>query len=119
MSQLILTRGNDLRKGSSPRSFFAQKLEFGPGMLVISLVMFLGLMSVVTLMHATKEVTKGFMVTSLESQREELLRDYEINAMKIAKASSMVTIQETDQFKSMVRPRSVSYVYSDGTLASR
>jgi len=118
MSQLILARGSQLKRGVR-HNLFPTRLEFGPRMLVFSLVVFVCLISLVTLMHSTKKVTKGFVLTSLEVERGELLREYEINTMRLAEASSLYAIQNTDKFKSMVRPRTVSYVRTDSALASR
>lgn len=98
---------------------FSVNLEIGPAFLVVSLVVFVAFISLVTLMHSTKEVTKGFQVTSLEEQRETLLREYEVKTMRLAEASSLDSLQNSAKFKSMVKPTTVVYVRSDVGIASR
>ena len=118
MSQLILTRGSQLRKGTR-KSILPIRLKFNPNMLIASLVVFVCLISLVTLMHATKEVTKGFVLTSLEVERVDLLRNYEVRTMQIAEVSSLHAIQNTPKFQSMVRPRNVVYIHTESALAKR
>lgn len=98
---------------------FGIKFEVGPSMLVVSLIVFVCLISLVTLMHSTKEVTKGFMVSRLEEKRVGLIRDYEVKTMQLAEVSSLTSIQNSDKFKRMVKPRKVTFVYTDGALASK
>ena len=98
---------------------FNIKWQFGPSMLVVSLIVFVCLISLVTLMHSTTKVTKGFLMSSLEEQREGLLRDYQVKTLQLADATSLSTIQESDKFKRMVKPRTLTFVYTDGALASR
>lgn len=88
-------------------------------MLVVSLIVFVCLISLVTLMHSTKEVTKGFFMSSLEEKRQGLVKEYEVQTMKLAEATSLSTIQASDKFNKMVKPRTVTFVYTDGALASR
>lgn len=118
MSQLVLTKSSDLRQGIR-KTMFGLKLEVGPSMLIVSLIVFVCLISVVTLMHSTKEVTKGFFMSSLEEQREGLVRSYEVQTMKLAEATSLSAIQSSDKYKRMVKPRGITYVYADGAIASR
>jgi len=85
-----------------------------------SLVLFVGLTVVITLMSSAQQVTKGYVLNSLEAQHQELIRESEKKDMDISKVRSLNFIQESSKVKSMVRPPEVAFVSNSGTkVASR
>lgn len=116
MSQLILSRGTHLK-----RNFFGRLLnrfELGPYLLMGSLVLFVGLSVVITLMFSAQQVTKGYVLNSLEAQHQELIRESEKKDMDISKVRSLNFIQESSKVKSMVRPAEVAFVSNSGTVVA-
>ena len=117
MSQLILARGNDYRKSILKR--ILPNVELGPYFLIVSLVIFVILVTVITLMFSTRQVTKGYVLNSLESKNQDLIRQSEVADMQLSKVKSLNYIQETSKVRKMVKPDQLVYVTSDSTIASK
>jgi hypothetical protein len=117
MSQLILSRGVSYNKGIIKRIF--PNFEFGPYFLIGSLVVFVALITVITLMFSTRQVTKGYVLNSLESTHQEIVRESEKKDMQISQVRSLKYIQESSKVGSMVRPSAVVFVSGETSIASR
>jgi len=117
MSQLILARGNRYR-----RSFFRRVLpnvEFGPFLLIGSLIFFVALITVSTLMFSTRQVTKGYALSSLDDKHQQLVKDSEVIDMKISTVRSLNYIKNTSKYQAMVHPRVLVFLNGDTAIAKR
>lgn len=117
MSQLVLARGAGYRK-SVLKKFFPN-FEIGPYFLVGSLVVFVALITVVTLLFSTRQVTKGYVLSLLEFEHQKLMRDSEVMDMQISKVRSLNFIQDSSKVKSMRIPNQVAYVSGETSIAQR
>ena len=112
MSQLILNNG------LTPRNFLT-RLTFGPYFLMGSLVLFVVLITVITLMFSTRQVTKGYVLNRLDAEHEKLIQESEQKEMQISQVRSLDFIERSQQIKNMVRPGAIVYMSGDTAIASR
>ena len=117
MSQLVLSRGRGYRKSIIKKIF--PNFEPGFGFLVVSLVLFVGLITVITLMFSARQVTKGYVLNSLKAQNEDLVKELEIQDMEISKVRSLSTLENSSQVRAMMRPRAVTYIDGETAIASK
>lgn len=95
------------------------EIEIGPSLLIFSLVIFVAVISVITLVFSTKEVTKGYVLKDLESKREALVREFEIKTTHVAEIQSIAKILENPRVKRMVRPGKIEYLPATTEIAQR
>ncbi len=116
MNQLVLTRGtyrrNIFRK-------FMPNFEVGPYFLVVSLVLFVVLITVITLMFSTRQVTKGYQLSELEAKNEELTKQSEVKDMEMSRVRSLQFIEGSGKVQRMVRPRELVYVEVAGATVAK
>ncbi len=118
MSQLILSRGNTSKKNIIKRFFPA--FEPGPYFLMGSLIAFVVLSTVITLMFSTNQVTKGYVLNRLEAKHQDLIKENEIHELQISKVRSLNYIKESSKINYMLRPGQIVYVDGgDTAIASR
>ena len=117
MSQLVLARGESYNKSLLQRIF--PRFEVGPYFLILSLIVFVVLITVITLMFSTRQVTKGYVLHRLEEQHQELVKESERYEMQISMARSLNSIQESSKVRSMVRPANVVFIQGDTAIAQK
>ncbi len=117
MSQLVLTRGNTLNRGLMAKFF--NRFAFGPSFLVLSLVLFVVLITLITLVFSTRQVTKGYVLNSLDADHQALVHSLELNEMQISQVKSLKFLEDSPKVNSMVRPNQVVFVNGDTAIASR
>jgi hypothetical protein len=117
MSQLILSRGIDYRGSLLKR--FMPNFHPGPGFLIASLIIFVALFTVITLMFSARQVTKGYVLNSLEAQHQEAIKENEQMDMELSKVRSLNHIQELPQVDAMVKPDQIVYFNSEVAIAKR
>lgn len=117
MSQLVLSKGNNYHRSIFYRIF--KKFEMGPVFLIVSLVIFVALITVITLVFSARQVTKGYVLNSLEAKHQELMRENENRDMQISQVRSLTFIQESSKVQSMVEPRQVVFVNGETTIAKK
>ncbi len=117
MSQLVISRGVNYKKNLFKK--FVLNFAPGPYFLVSSLVAFVVLITIITLIFSTRQVTKGYVLNSLDDKNQELLRENETKDMQISQVRSLNFIQQSGKVQSMVKPRSVVFVEGDTAIASR
>ena len=117
MAQLILSRGNHYSRNLL-KKFFA-KFELGPFFLLSSLIIFVSLITVITLMFSARQVTKGYVLNSLEAENSELVKENESMQMQISVARSLKSIQESPKVKRMVKPQASVFIHQETAIASR
>lgn len=120
MSQLVLENGAHYRKSLLKRLVPANLLSFAmsPYFLIVSLVVFVCLITLVTLISSTNEVTKGYMLNKLDAQQQALVKAREIANMQLSKVRSLDSIKSSSKVSSMVRPKVLVYVHGDSVLVS-
>lgn len=118
MSQLVLARGVNARSSLFKR-LWPSHLEFGPYFLIGSLVLFVALVTVITLMFSTRQVTKGYVLNKLDNVHEDLIKESERQEMKISQVRALSYIKQSSKVKSMRRPGEVVFVNTESALASR
>ena len=74
------------------------------GLILLSLAV----MGIVSLASLNDKAMKGYLLSQLENERQELISDGEITEMLTLKARAMDTIEE--QVTTMVKPEHVTYV---------
>lgn len=117
MSQLVLSRGEAYNKNFLSRIF--RNFQAGPYFLLTSLVLFVVLVTVITLMFSTRQVTKGYVLNKLEMEHQDLIKQREEQNMRISQAKSLSNIQNSPKVKSMHKPDLVVYVAGETEIASR
>jgi hypothetical protein len=113
MSQLILDRG------ASYRNKFFARLVMGPYFLVFSLIAFVILITVVTLMFSTRQVTKGYVLSKLDDEHQVLITQSEQNEMRISQVRSLDYIKNSESIGHMVSPDQIVFMGTDTAIASR
>ena len=94
--------------------------NFGPYFLIGSLVLFVVLVTVITLMFSTRQVTKGYVLNKLDNFHEDLVKESERQEMKISQVKALNFIEQSSKAQSMRRPAVVVYAGSaDTAIASR
>ena len=118
MSQLVLNRGVNAKKAFLKKFF--NIVEFGPYFLIASLIFFVALVTIITLVFSTQQVTKGYVLNKLEAQHQSLIKEGEQKQMQISKVRSLNFIEQSSKVSSMIRPDQVAFVsYGDSALASK
>lgn len=95
------------------------RFEFGPNMVVGSLVVMVVLLSCAYLAHFNQVATKGYDLKRLEAHRQQLLNQYEVKNMQLAQMQSMNNIVKSEKTGSMRRPSQIEYVKGASVLAVR
>jgi len=122
MSQLILEKGAKYNKGFVKRILdlrILRGIEVGPYFLIVSLVVFVGLLTMTTLVFSTSEVTKGYTLNKLDSEQQELVKLREIKDMQLSQVRALDSIKSSSKVAGMVRPNQVAFIHGDTVLVSR
>ncbi len=92
-----------------------EKLSFmSAGALVL---IALALMGIVSLASLNDKAMKGYQLSQLENERQELVSDGEITEMLTLKARSMDAIEQ--QVRGMVKPEHITYVMPVSVVAQK
>jgi len=70
-------------------------------------------------MFSTSQVTKGYVLSKLDAQHQNLIKESEHKEMQISEVRSLDYLQSSNQIARMVRPNAVVFVGSDTAIASR
>lgn len=117
MSHLVLDRGLNRKKNNIFN--LINQFRVGPYFLLVSLIAFVGMMTVITLAFSAQQVTKGYMMASLESDHKVLQRDTEIKDMQISQVRSLNYIENSPRVQRMVRPHQLVFVNGETAIAKR
>jgi hypothetical protein len=120
MSQLVLENGAHYRKSLLKRLVPVNFLNFAysPYFLIVSLVVFVCLITLVTLISSTNEVTKGYMLNKLDAEQQALVRERQMKEMQLSKVRSLDSIKNSSKVASMKRPSALVYVHGENVLVS-
>jgi hypothetical protein len=116
MSQLVLFRGVNYRRSLIQK--FYSKISLGPYFLIGSLIVFVALITVITLIFSARQVTKGYVFDSLENHHQDVVKQNEQIDMQISNVRSMLYIQNSNKVNSMRRPSQIVFVNGATPIAS-
>ena len=83
--------------------------------LVVLLVLCLAAVTIMTLMFAPEQVTKGYALNSLENEYRDLSREMEEKDMQVSLAKSLKLVEASPKVQRMVKPAQIGFI--DGTTA--
>lgn len=95
------------------------KLDVKPSFFIISIVAAVVISTVMTLVFATKGVTKGYVLRDLEMKSQGLVRQNEVINMQLAQAQSLHSVVTNDILLHMRPAQNVVYMSGSNTIASR
>lgn len=93
--------------------------KYGFLLLLFIMVLSVSGITVVTLIYSTKQVTKGYVINSLENENQVLVREMEVLDMKINDERSLKNISSSPRISMMRVPSGISYVKAENSIASR
>lgn len=70
-------------------------------------------------MFSARQVTKGYVLNSLESTHQENIKESERMDMKISQVRSLNYIKDSSKVRSMVKPNQIVYFNGDTAIASK
>ncbi len=117
MSQLILSRGIEYRRSLIKKLF--PKLELGTPFLIASLLMFVSLITIITLIFSARQVTKGYVLNSLESKHQDIVKESERMDMQISTVRSLNYIQDSIKVQSMIKPPQIVFASGETSIAKK
>lgn len=109
MSQLVLEKG-----AAYKRKLFSYASS--PYFLIVSMVGFVCLITLVTLVFSTNEVTKGYTLNKLDFEQQELVKEREVKEMLLSKVRALDAIKSSPRVQKMVRPGMVAFVSESGNV---
>lgn len=97
------------------------KLELNAATLFISFLVFIALITMITLLFAGKGVTKGYIVKQLEAERQTLTRENDVIGSKLAGAQSAQSVLLSRKMQSMRRlnDNHITFIRAENNLAQR
>ncbi|HBB02763.1 MAG: hypothetical protein US89_C0009G0055 [Candidatus Peregrinibacteria bacterium GW2011_GWF2_38_29] len=97
------------------------KFELNSGLLIASFIVFIALITMMTLFFAGKGVTKGYIVKQLEAERQTLIRENDVIGGKLASAQSADSLLLSRRAKTMVRLNEsrITFIRAESNLAQR
>jgi len=118
MSQLVLERGTTFRRSFIKKLLPLRNFEFklSPYFLLVSLVVSVCLITLITLMSSTNEITKGYTLDKLDDEQQELVKQREIKDMKLSQVRALDAIKSSRKVNGMVRPMNIAYVMEVGNV---
>lgn len=116
MAQLILSSGTNY---SAILKRFIRNFSPGPYFLGVSFIFCMALVTIITLTFSARQVTKGYVLNSLDAAHQELARESAKHDFQISQARALNSIEESSSIRRMVKPSMVVFVSSDTSIAQR
>ncbi len=118
MSQLVLERGTTFRRSLIKKLLPSRAFQFklSPYFLLVSLVVSVCLITLITLMSSTNEITKGYTLDKLDDEQQELIKQREIKDMKLSQVRALDSIRGSRKVRNMVNPGNIAYVIETGNV---
>lgn len=95
------------------------KLDLSPRFFILSIIAVVVFSTVMTLIFATKGVTKGYVLRDLEIKSQGLVRQNEVMTMQLAEAKSLDTVVHNDILLNMRPAKQIVYMSGSSAIASR
>jgi hypothetical protein len=93
--------------------------KYSSFVLIFSVVLSICCITVITLMYSTKQVTKGYVINSLDKENQKLLRELEVLNMNLNEKRALKNISSSDKISKMRNPSRIVYVNSESSIAKR
>lgn len=123
MMQITLQNTACARDWRTPRRELPSKINFKikTPILIVSLIIFTGLIITMTLSFSGKGITKGYTIKQLEAQRQILMRENQIIGSKLAGAQAIQNVVASERIKSMipVTEKRITYIRGESNLAQK
>jgi|GEM_PF-5990933 len=106
-----------------PQRKYAQTttIEMNSTILIISFIIFSALIIIMTLFFSGKEITKGYIIKQLESERQALTKENEIIGSKVAEAQAIQAALTNNHAQSMINltEKRITYLRGETNLAQK
>lgn len=86
--------------------------------LFLTVLFVIALSTVLTLVYATRGVTKGYVLRDFETRQRQLIRQNEVVRMQLAEAQSLHAVVTNDVLLHMRPAQAVMFLRGDSTMAS-
>lgn len=118
MPQLVLEKGAAYKKSLFRRMFSSNIFNYAssPYFLIVSMVGFVCLITLVTLVFSTNEVTKGYTLNKLDFEQQGLVKEREVKEMMLSKVRALDAIKSSPKVQKMIRPGVVAFVSESGNV---
>jgi hypothetical protein len=111
MANILVTATRNTRPGIK-KTTLSHKVRVGSVSLTIILILMTSVVSLIYLLYANRNATKGYVIKNLEQERTDLVLEAEKWDMQIAKAKSLDSIKNSPLVANMIK-------YSDQPLFIR
>lgn len=105
-----MNRTTQIRRNSNLNTRVAARRGLGPISNALFMAIILTLMGLLYLSQVTKASDYSFEISSLESQKEQLIQENQALSIEAARLSSIDTIRTSDVASVLGDPSSVDYV---------
>lgn len=116
MSVAYIDNNPTLKVRKDPLS---HKVEVGINALTFVIIVLVTLISLVYLVNANRNATKGYALKSLEYQRTQLLTENEVWDMEIARVQALANIQNDPVVTKMVKADKPLFIRGDTAIAAK
>lgn len=96
-----------------------KNFQIGPAFFVFTAILFVALLSIITLVFSTRGVTKGYVLRDLESKRQVLLRQNEVAQMQVAQVQALSDLARSEKISHMIPAHKITFMRGEVTLASK
>jgi hypothetical protein len=102
MANILVTATRNTRPGIR-KTTLSHKVRVGSVSLTIVLIIMTSIVSLIYLLYANKNATKGYVIKNLEKERTKLILEAEKWDMQIAKAKSLDSLKNNPLVANMVK----------------
>lgn len=99
-------------------SSMLKNFQIGPAFFVFTAILFVALLSIITLIFSTRGVTKGYVLRDLESKRQVLLRQNEVALTQVAQVQALSDLVKSEKISHMIPARKITFMRGEMALAS-
>ena len=117
MSQLTITRTSSFHRTLRSSSAVPLSFRFGKFFLLFSMMFFIGLLSFSYLVKFTEIQTKGYQLSKLEMERDQLTRLQEEQGMRISQLKSLEEIRSSTIASTMVPSKPAVFIREGSGIA--
>lgn len=115
MSHIVFERG--IISKQKQFSWSLRNFKIGPFFLILSLLVFVILVTLMTLLYSTSQVTQGYVLEEMDMSNQDLEQQLQLHEMKIAEVRSIEHIRSLEQVANMRPMTDDKIVYIEGGTA--
>lgn len=101
MANILVTETRNIRTGLKKKTL-SEHIKIGSVTITITLIVFISIVSIIYLLYANKNATKGYVFKTLEQERTNLILEGEKWDMLIAKSKSLNSIKQSPLVSHMI-----------------